>query len=121
MQRLKETHQIPPGARSLTPPDVKPGRGVGQLVGPNSQGARRLTDPEFLSWLEVSQKDIVGQCMQKCERDKSKTRPHSTPEVKLAGGGPCRSIRKGGHTDAIQQRMSCTTSAANLLAGWCTI
>ena len=63
MQRLKGAHQTAPGARSLTPPDVKPGMGVGQLVDPNSQGGRRLTDPEFLSWLEVSQKFIDGQCM----------------------------------------------------------
>ena len=38
------------GSQVQIPAEVGPGRAVGQLV---AQGGRRLTDPEFLSWLEV--------------------------------------------------------------------
>ena len=51
---MREARTPTQGARSLVPPEVGPGRGLGQLVVPNLQGGRRLSDPEFLAWLEVS-------------------------------------------------------------------
>ncbi|DBA90115.1 TPA: hypothetical protein ACH3X1_003431 [Trebouxia sp. C0004] len=37
------------------PPDVSPGRAVGQLT---AQGSRRLSDPEFVAWLEAQEAHV---------------------------------------------------------------
>lgn len=54
VQRMRDARLVTLGARSLAPSEVGPGKGVGQVVVPHLQGVRRLTDPEFLAWLEVS-------------------------------------------------------------------
>lgn len=60
VQRMRDAHLATPGANSLAPQEVGPGKGVGQLVVPHLQGVRRLTDPEFLAWLEVSCSRAAG-------------------------------------------------------------
>ena len=47
VQQMKES-TTQPGPQSV--PDVVPGKAVGQLVTPSG---RRLTDAEFLAWLQV--------------------------------------------------------------------
>ena len=59
VQRMRDARLTTPGARSLAPPEVRPSKGVGQLEVPHLQGVRRLTDPEFLAWLEVSCRSYI--------------------------------------------------------------